>query len=164
MRAVNITIRTMRETDLPEILKIEEGALPNPYPLGYLRFLAKGNPDTFLVAENESGIVGYIIADVRRRNEGHLISIAVREDERRQGIARSLIGEVDSRFMALGVKVVRLEVRANNAPAINLYHSVGYQDIGLMRGYYRDGEDAISMVATKRGKSMPPPQRRSGGA
>ena len=142
-----ISIRRVRETDLPTILGIEEAAFPNPYPLGYLRFLAKSNSDTFLIAENESSIAGYVIADLRRRNEGHIISIAVREEERRKGIAKLLMNAVTVEFERFGVGVVRLEVRVSNLVAINLYHSMGYRDAGVMTGYYRDGEDAITMVS-----------------
>jgi len=144
---LGLRVRSVRENDLPEILKIEESAFRYPYPLGYLRFLAKVNPYTFLVAENQSGIVGYVIADIRYRSEGHIISIAVREDERRKGVAKLLIRSVNSEFRKLGVRFVRLEVRASNLAAINLYRSMGYKEVGVMSGYYRDGEDAIEMVA-----------------
>ena len=141
-----IKIRRVRERDLTDILKIEETAFPNPYPMGYLRFLAKSNPETFLVAENQSGLTGYVIADVRYKNEGHIISIAVRKDVRRRGVAKSLIMAVGSVFEKLDVGVVKLEVRVSNLSAINLYTSLGYKHVGMMPGYYRDGEDAIIMA------------------
>ena len=142
-----LTVRLVRESDLPAILRIEESSFHYPYPLGYLRFLAKVNPYTFIVAENQSGVVGYLIADIRYRSEGHIISIAVREDERRKGVGKLLIRSATSEFRKLGVRLVRLEVRAGNRAAINLYSSMGYKEVGIMSGYYRDGEDAIEMVA-----------------
>ncbi len=159
-----VKIRPIVEADLVEILQIEETAFPNPYPLGYLRFLAKGNPDTFLVAENDSGIVGYIIADVRHGNEGHVISVAVRQNERRKGIAKELIAAVDSVFGRAEVDVVKLEVRVSNLVAINLYHSMGYRDAGIIPGYYRDGEDALRMVARVGGRGQVNPRGGPGGA
>ncbi len=144
---VRIDIRPARDSDLTAILRIEERSFPNPYPLGYLRFLLRLNPTTFIVAENDKGVVGYLIGDIRSRNEGHIISLAVRENERRRGIARALMDSVSSELQRLGVLAIRLEVRASNKPAINLYHSLGYREAGVMARYYRDGEDAISMVA-----------------
>jgi len=138
-------IRRVRERDLTEILEIEETAFTNPYPLGYLRFLAKANPETFLVAEGVDRLRGYIIADIRNRNEGHIISIAVSKDDRRKGVARALIEEVGSVFREFEVEVVKLEVRVSNHSAIKLYESMGYRQVGMMLGYYRDGEDAIIM-------------------
>jgi ribosomal-protein-alanine N-acetyltransferase len=139
--------------DLEEVLEIEETAFPNPYPLGYLRFLVKRNPETFLVAENDRGIVGYVISDVRHGNEGHIVSIAVRNDERRRGIARLLIRTVEGRLEKEGADFVCLEVRRSNQPAINLYSSLGYRTTGIASRYYRDGEDAIKMTLTSLARS-----------
>ena len=143
---IDIRIRRVRERDLERILEIEETAFPNPYPLGYLRFLAKTNPETFLVAEDDSALLGYIIADVRNKNEGHIISIAVSKGVRRKGVARALIADVGRIFRDFFVEVVKLEVRVSNLSAINLYRSMGYRHVGMMPGYYRDGEDAIIMA------------------
>ncbi|WP_019695279.1 ribosomal protein S18-alanine N-acetyltransferase, partial [Mycobacterium avium] len=42
--------------------------------------------------------------------------------------------------------VVYLEVRTDNEPAIGLYRSVGFEQIGLRRRYYRiSGADAYTM-------------------
>ena len=153
-------IRRVRERDLSEILEIEETAFTNPYPLGYLRFLVKANPDTFLVADGVDCLLGYIIADVRYRNEGHIISIAVSKDERRKGVARSLIEQVGSVFRELDVEVVKLEVRVSNHSAIKLYESMGYRQVGMMSGYYRDGEDAIIMSLTMGADHSSEPERR----
>jgi ribosomal-protein-alanine N-acetyltransferase len=48
----------------------------------------------------------------------------------------------------LGKQRVVLEVRASNAPAIVLYRSAGFSEIGLRRDYYaavNGREDAILM-------------------
>lgn len=148
---IDISIRRVRERDLEGILEIEETAFPNPYPLGYLRFLAKTNPETFLVAEDDSVLLGYIIADVRKKNEGHIISIAVGKFVRRRGVARALIAAVGRIFREFSVEVVKLEVRVSNLSAINLYRSMGYSQVGMMPGYYRDGEDAIIMALSMAG-------------
>ncbi len=150
--SAELRIRPVRDSDLDRILDIEETAFPNPYPLGYLRFLARSNPETFMVAENELGIVGYIIADIRHGREGHIISVAVKESERRRGVARRLIEGVSREFEKSGVGVVKLEVRVSNLAAIALYHAMGYRDLDIMSGYYRDGEDALRMVCRVRGE------------
>ena len=143
----SVRIRRVREEDFQQIVEIEKSAFPNPYPVGYLRFLAKGSRSTFLVAEDDSGIAGFIIADVRRRGEGHIVSIAVKERVRRRGIAKRLMEAATSELRERGAKFIKLEVRSTNLPAINLYHSLGFRDVGVIYGYYRDGEDAISMIA-----------------
>jgi len=43
-------------------------------------------------------------------------------------------------------RLVLLEVRRTNRPAIRLYRSLGFSAIGVRRRYYSDGEDAIEMM------------------
>jgi [ribosomal protein S18]-alanine N-acetyltransferase len=59
------------------------------------------------------------------------------------GIGRRLLDELLN--FAAGA-VVHLEVRTDNAPAIALYRSVGFTQVGLRRRYYRvSGADAYTM-------------------
>jgi [ribosomal protein S18]-alanine N-acetyltransferase len=39
-----------------------------------------------------------------------------------------------------------LEVAENNAPARGLYESFGFQVNGVRKGYYADGQNAVTMV------------------
>jgi tRNA threonylcarbamoyl adenosine modification protein YeaZ/ribosomal-protein-alanine acetyltransferase len=60
-----------------------------------------------------------------------------------RGIGRRLLDELLN--FAAGA-VVHLEVRTDNAPAIALYRSVGFTQVGLRRRYYRvSGADAYTM-------------------
>ena len=60
-----------------------------------------------------------------------------------RGIGRRLLDKLLN--VAAGA-VVHLEVRTDNAPAIALYRSVGFADVGLRRRYYRiSGADAYTM-------------------
>ena len=45
-------------------------------------------------------------------------------------------------------RLVLLEVRRSNRPAIRLYRAFGFTAMGLRRDYYADGEDAIEMRLT----------------
>ena len=42
-------------------------------------------------------------------------------------------------------RVVYLEVRAGNVIARRLYRQLGFRDLGVRRGYYGPGQDAIVM-------------------
>lgn len=39
-----------------------------------------------------------------------------------------------------------LEVKANNLPALHLYRSLGFKQVGLRRRFYADGGDAVLML------------------
>lgn len=60
---------------------------------------------------------------------------------RRQGIGRRLLEQL-LQFAAGGA--VCLEVRYDNEAAIALYRRVGFQKVGLRRGYSK-GADAVTM-------------------
>ena len=46
----------------------------------------------------------------------------------------------------LAARLATLEVRRSNTPAIELYRSLGYRQVGVRPNYYADeGEDAIVM-------------------
>jgi len=84
-------------------------------------------------------VIYWILAD-----EMHLLNLAVHPDQRRRGIARSLLTGALDKARTQGAAVVWLEVRPSNAAALSLYHSFGFKEIGIRPGYYTDnGEDAL---------------------
>lgn len=88
------------------------------------------------------GFVGFwVMAD-----KAHIISIAVREAYRQQGIGELLLISTIDHATKLNVRIVTLEVRASNTAAQNLYTKYGFTKAGVRRGYYIDyGEDGIIM-------------------
>ena len=63
-----------------------------------------------------------------------------------RGIGRDLLYAVLDRAQGIGVRDVFLEVRRSNRPAMTLYEALGFERLGVRRGYYQahDGrEDAI---------------------
>jgi ribosomal-protein-alanine N-acetyltransferase len=45
-----------------------------------------------------------------------------------------------------GAEAVYLEVRVSNKEAISLYKKLGFEEVRIVKEYYRDGEDAYVMV------------------
>ena len=76
--------------------------------------------------------------------EAEVYRVAVRPDARRRGIGLALMGALELRFAGQGCGRFYLEVRASNAPARHLYESLGYEEVGVRRHYYRAPvEDAV---------------------
>ena len=113
-------------------------------------------PATFIIAEENGELVGYIMcrveigmASFKRlgiQRKGHIISIAVLPEHRRQGIGCSLIREAMKTLVLYNAKECILEVRRSNSPAVNLYKKMGFDIIKTEVGYYADGEDAYKMA------------------
>lgn len=76
--------------------------------------------------------------------EAEIFNIAVLPELRRTGLGKGLLATVLDRLKGQGVRVVFLEVRTGNAPAIGLYEGLGFKRVGLRKKYYADtGEDAL---------------------
>ncbi len=96
-------------------------------------------------AMRSTQIVGFA-AFHRVLDEAELRNMAVSSSYRRRGLGNALLGEVHRRLRDLGVKRVYLEVRAGNAPAIQLYKAAGYRRESMRKDYYQGpDEDACVM-------------------
>ena len=103
--------------------------------------------DEFVESTKEL-IVGYIgIWSVI--DQGHIISIAVRESHRKVGIGELMvIGAVESNQL-IGNNELTLEVRVSNEAAQNLYKKFGFKIVGRRKQYYSDNrEDAYIMTTS----------------
>ncbi len=78
--------------------------------------------------------------------EAHIVSIAVRETYRGQGVGELLMLGAVEMALRRGCEVLTLEVRVSNEAAQRLYEKYGFKNVGLRRRYYSDnGEDAYIM-------------------
>jgi ribosomal-protein-alanine N-acetyltransferase len=79
--------------------------------------------------------------------EMHILNLAVHPAHRREGIARRLLSEGLAQARALGAELAWLEVRPSNAPALSLYESFGFKEVGRRPHYYDDTqEDALLLT------------------
>lgn len=83
----------------------------------------------------------WLVAD-----ELHILNVATDPAHRRRGFGRRLIEHALAFAATRSVRLVLLEVRRGNAPAIGLYRAFGFCAMGVRARYYGDGEDAVEMV------------------
>ena len=148
-----IIIRPYNQKDLPSIYEIEKNCFSESerYTRQHLEMLGEFKRYFFLVAqENEgSSIIGYCIGVLKSSTEGtigHIISVAVHPNKRRQGIGSSLIKELIKELKNAGASIMRLEVKMTNRPAREMYRKFGFNYEYVMRNYYGNGKDAILMT------------------
>ena len=80
-------------------------------------------------------------------DEAHIVIIGIRESDRREGIGDQLLISALEQAVENDSRVMTLEVRESNGPAIELYTKYGFQRVGLRRRYYSDnGENAVIMT------------------
>ena len=100
------------------------------------------NRDSASVLVYEEG--GEIIADSvvlyrRGSSTGRIYSLVVHPHAQGRGIARALLNDVEPMALGKGCASLRLEVRADNHAAIQLYRKAGYLPDGRVDNYYDDG-------------------------
>jgi len=137
------SIRQCRLSDLDQVTEVEEASFPDPYDRFTFVQLLELEPGGFLVAERDRRLLGYITGVVRG-DEAMIYSIAVIADSRRRGVAGALMkGELD--YLSGKAGRVYLQVSVNNPAAISLYKRFSFVELGRVRKYYRNGDDALIM-------------------
>jgi ribosomal-protein-alanine N-acetyltransferase len=99
-----------------------------------------------LATEADAGpVLGFAVVWLVH-DELHVLNVAVAPEARRRGVARRILDQVEQGARGQGARVSMLEVRRSNQPAIALYLSLGYREVGVRPRYYaEDGEDALVM-------------------
>jgi tRNA threonylcarbamoyladenosine biosynthesis protein TsaB len=146
--AMTITIDALTAADADRCAELEAELFPgdDPWPTAaFVRELAATH-NHYVAARRADTLIGYGgISRLGRTPpfEYEIHTIGVDAAYQGSGIGRRLLDEL-LKFAAGGV--VHLEVRTDNAPAIELYRSVGFTQVGLRRRYYRvSGADAYLM-------------------
>jgi ribosomal-protein-alanine N-acetyltransferase len=139
-----LLIRPMRESELDGVVRIERAAYAFPWSEGIFRDCLRVHY-ICRVVEIGTALAGYGIMSVGA-GEAHLLNVCVADAYRCRGIGRHLLGHLLRTAAEAGAREAFLEARPSNTAAIRLYQALGFQQIGVRRGYYQavDGrEDAI---------------------
>lgn len=106
-------------------------------------------PNTIcLMAEKAGRAAGYLLA-YTVAGEVEIARIAVAKELQRQGVARTLLDELETLCKSRGVRKILLDVRAGNAAARALYTKAGFAEDGIRQRFYDDPtEDAVLMSRT----------------
>ena len=130
-----VDIRPMNELDIPVIAAIEKSAYQFPWSEGIFRdCLRVGYVCRVIDVAGDLG--GYGIMSVGA-GEAHILNVCIREQFRSRGFARKVMVYLLERARAAGMSEAFLEVRPSNVAAARLYHSMGFEQVGIRRGYYQ---------------------------
>ena len=125
----------MLESDIPFVLAVESAAYQFPWSEGIFRdCLRVGYSCRVLDIEGDIG--GYGIMSMGA-GEAHILNVCVRGDFQCRGFGRKILTYLLERARASGMQEAFLEVRPSNSAAIRLYQAVGFESVGVRRGYYQ---------------------------
>lgn len=144
-----IAVRAAGPTDLDRIDAIEGASFTTDrFARRNLARMLRGGSTRFFLADDQSGAGGYLALCLHKGSRvARIYSLAVTPDSRRRGVAEALIEAAKALATAQGRDRIRLEARAGNSPAINLYERLGFHLHDRRNGYYEDGETALVLEA-----------------
>ncbi len=143
-----ITIVPMMREHTEALARIEQECFSHPWTQENLIEELDNRTARFFTALSGDTPVGYIGTFVAA-DSCYLSNIAVRSDHRRRGVGKALLMKASEQAAREGAASISLEVRPSNAPAIALYASLDFEEVGLRRRFYRDPpEDALIMTRT----------------
>jgi ribosomal protein S18 acetylase RimI-like enzyme len=125
-----LTIRPFAAEDQEAVIALWQDCLlvvPQNDPALDIRAKVRFQPDLFLVALLDGGVVGTVMAGYEG-HRGWINYLAVAQDRRCQGIGRALMSAAEAALQALGCPKINLQVRRTNSAVIAFYRALGFRE------------------------------------
>lgn len=140
-------LRDMQESDLPAVMAIERVAYEFPWTEGIMRDCLKFGY-VCKVYEARGCIIGYGVLSIAA-GECHFLNICIAPPHQRHGHGALLVAQLLQVARQAHARTALLEVRVSNVAAYRLYHKMGFNEIGMRKGYYpahNTREDALLLA------------------
>lgn len=142
----DLTIEVMGMKDLEEVMEVEHKCFNTPWSrYSFICELSNNEFSHYILARYLNKVIGYagiwVVLD-----EAHVTNVGVLPEYRGEGVGELLMKSLMALAKHQGAKKMTLEVRKSNYVAQNLYSKLGFEPVGIRRGYYLDNkEDAVIM-------------------
>ena len=141
--------------DVEIVAQLEPLCFPTPWSPGtYRREISRNRRGSYWVVRPGVQVSGERVPPILAYagmwllgDEAHITTIATHPAWRRRRLGEWILLRLLGAAWATEVRLVTLEVREHNAPAQALYKKLGFQQVGIRKGYYHDtGEDALLLT------------------
>ncbi len=140
------TIRPVEAADIEQIVLLEPQIFESDaWSEAMIRDELSADHRSYFVAVDGNSVVGYA-GLLAVGAEGDVQTIALSEQYRGKGIGRELLNTLIDAARQRQARQLFLEVRADNANAIALYQSSGFEILGERPGYYQPGNVAAIVM------------------
>lgn len=137
-------IRKASVEDVPSILLLDAKVLKTNWNERLYSESTAMEDTYFNVAEVDHELVGFHMY----RNIGgdfEILQIAVDPQQQNQGLGSKFMETMVNHAITIGIENIFLEVRVDNAKAIQFYERFGFQRIHVRKNYYGPQEDGLVM-------------------
>ena len=158
------------EIHLPEVMRMVDNDLSEPYSIFTYRYFVKNWPSLCLLARINGETVACVVSKAEVENStlgagetcyrGYIAMLAVKNEYRRTGIGTALVCRSIERMRGMGCQEVILETETMNLIALSLYEKLGFARDERLFKYYLNGADAFRLcLPLARDVEEPPLQR-----
>lgn len=130
---------------LSSIIQLDSSEFPHPWSESEWKSYLERTSSYFLIMQGPSlELAGFLALDINVvSQQAHLYKILVAQKFRRKGLSKRLVAHFIRN--EVGCDNIYLEVSVLNTSAINLYNSLGFNNLVLKKKFYSDGSDAFAM-------------------
>ncbi|HEX8920961.1 MAG TPA: N-acetyltransferase [Pyrinomonadaceae bacterium] len=142
-------VRPLTVTQLDECWRLDQRCFIDgeAYSRDTFEYLLTAAESVSYRAVTQAGLmVGFIVGLVEPDHTGHVTTLGVAPEHRRRRIAHRMLQKVEDGFRRRDVRIIRLEVRAVNTGAQQLYSNLGYTITQRLPRYYSNGGDGLLMI------------------
>lgn len=144
MENLDVKISNMELSDLDSIAPYLETDFDDFWNYNVFKSELENGNSKYLVAKIGNKIVGFA-GFIPVLDEADISNIVIRKDFRNKKIGSLLLKSLIDFAYSLNLKILNLEVRNSNLPAIKLYEKYGFEVCGVRKNYYDNVENAILM-------------------
>lgn len=144
-----LRFRRMTPGDLPAVITIEQQVYNFPWSENIFRDCFTIGYSCWVCEDPQKGVIGYGILSIAA-GEAHIMNICLSPTVHGQGYGRRMMEKLIAIAREKRAMSMFLEVRPSNTAAIALYEKMGFNEIGVRKGYYpaENGtrEDAVMLA------------------
>lgn len=127
-------IREALLEDLPHLAQLEAETVQFPWTLGHYQSAFTAGNGIWLLT-HQGAVLGVAILRAVA-DEAELLNCFIVRSWQGRGLAKYFLSRLLSRLARLGITRCCLEVRLSNVVAQSLYLRLGFEQVGVRRGYY----------------------------
>jgi ribosomal-protein-alanine N-acetyltransferase len=147
METMMLVLRGYESKDLDAIHALDVQCFEQPFRFSRpaMQKFAEAKKARVVVAESDGALAGFGILHIESYPEGsvgYIVTLDVALDQRREGVGKSLIQEMEKQSLAAGCDVFALHVYTQNVTAIGFYERLGFVYSHTAAGFYGEGLDA----------------------
>lgn len=137
--------------DAARVATLHAETSPTPWTVGeYRQMLGDSNHFGLAIVDDSTDALSAFALCQLTAEFADILMVATHPSARRKGYARILLQSLLKRCGERGIARMTLDVAADNAPALQLYHSLSFSEDGRRNAYYRRAEKRVDAILMSR--------------